>query len=68
MKLFTPVRKFLIQYGCSHICPFIFSSPSAEESEPRASCGDKAQQPSQETAGEQAEEAKAEGSAEEAAG
>lgn len=48
--------------------PFIFSSPFVEESKPGASCGDKTQQPSQETAGEQAEEAKAEGSAEEAAG
>lgn len=46
----------------------ILSSSSAEESKPRASCGDKAQQPSQEAAGEQAEEAKTEGSAEETAG
>lgn len=45
------------------VCPH-----SAEEGEPRASCGDQTQQPGQEAAGEQAEEAEAESRAEEAAG
>lgn len=41
-----------------HICIAFALSLSVEESEPRTSCWDQAQQPGQKAAGEQAEETK----------